>query len=380
MAKFGMLVWRNLRRSPRRTILTVLAIALAAFTYSSLSSLPNVTRQMLSTPDSARRIVVMSESGFFNRLPDSYQRKILGVPHVVAASGLVYFGGVYRSPSDQLGIAVDADQAELMWPDWGVTSVRAGEFRASAMACLVPGAMMRKYGWHVGEQIVLKGTIVPVDVTLRIADTLGASAPPDTLLFRRDYLERSLGESPTVNAYHVMLDRADSVPTAIAAIDEIFSNSAAETRTQSEAEWVSNFINLDTLFAMLRAMAILVVAAVALVALNSVVIAVRERRAEIAVMRAIGFSPALVLYLTVAESALLGLVGGALGCAATFLMAKILPFAFLPLGPIDLLAIVSPGVILQAFVLSIAIGAVAGLIPALGSVRRPVVESIRAIF
>ena len=64
---------------------------------------------------------------------------------------------------------------------------------------------------------------------------------------------------------------------------------------------------------MLRAMAILVVAAVALVALNSVVIAVRERRTEIAVMRAIGFSPALILYLTVAESALLGVGEGRLG-------------------------------------------------------------------
>jgi hypothetical protein len=42
MEKFATLVWRNLRRSPRRTILTILAIALAAFTYSSLSSLPNV--------------------------------------------------------------------------------------------------------------------------------------------------------------------------------------------------------------------------------------------------------------------------------------------------------------------------------------------------
>jgi len=376
--KFAMLVWRNLRRSPRRTILTVLAIALAAFTYSSLSSLPNVTRQMLSTPDSARRIVVMSDSGFFNRLPDSYKRKILAAPHVVAASGMVYFGGVYRSPSDQLGIAVDADQAELMWPDWGVTSVRAGEFRASATACLVPAAMMQKYGWHVGEQIILKGTIVPVDLTLRIADTLGASAPPDTLLFRRDYLERSLGGRPTVNAYHVMLDRAGSVPAAIAAIDEIFSNSAAETRSESEAAWVSNFINLDTLFAMLRAMAILVAAAVALVALNSVVIAVRERRSEIAVMRAIGFSRGLILSLTVAESALLGVVGGALGCAATFVIAKVLPLAFLPLGPVDLLAIISPAVIVQAFVLSVAIGAAAGLAPALGSVRRSVVESIRA--
>ncbi|HEY6419842.1 MAG TPA: ABC transporter permease [Candidatus Binataceae bacterium] len=377
--KFAMLVWRNLRRSPRRTVLTTLAIALAAFTYSSLSSLPNVTRRMLSTPDSARRIAVMSASGFFNPLPDSYKRKILAAPHVVAASGLVYFGGVYRSPSDQLGIAVDADQAELMWPDWGVTPKRASEFRASTMACLVPAAMLRKYGWHVGEQIILKGTIVPVDVTLRIADTLGASAPPDALLFRRDYLERSLAGRPSVNAYHVMLDRADSVPSAIAAIDEIFSNSAAETHSQSEASWFANFVNFDTLFAMLRAMAILVVAAVALVALNTVVIAVRERHTEIAVMRAIGFSPALVLCLTVAESAFLGVVGGALGCAATFLVAKVLPFAFLPLGPVDLLAIVSPLVVAQAFVMSIAIGAVAGLVPAIGSVRRSVVESIRAI-
>src|ERR1035437_1454906 len=69
MVKFATLVWRNLRRSPRRTILTMLAIALAAFTYSSLSSLPNDARRMLNTPDSARRIVVMSDSGFFNRLP-----------------------------------------------------------------------------------------------------------------------------------------------------------------------------------------------------------------------------------------------------------------------------------------------------------------------
>ncbi len=151
---------------------------------------------------------------------------------------------------------------------------------------------------------------MPVDVTLRIADILGASAPPDSLLFRRDYLERSLDGSATVNAYHVMLDRADSVPSAIAAIDEIFSNSAAETHSESEAAWFSNFINFDTLFALFRAMARLVVTAVALVALNSVVIAVRERRTEIAVMRAIGFSPALVVSLTVAESALLALQEG----------------------------------------------------------------------
>ena len=96
----------------------------------------------------------------------------------------------------QLGIVVDANHAELMRLDWGVRVMRAGQFLVRATACLAPVAMMRDYGWHVGEQIILKGTIVPVYLTPRIADMLGADAEPDSLEFRRDYLERSLGARP----------------------------------------------------------------------------------------------------------------------------------------------------------------------------------------
>jgi len=379
MSGFATLLWRNLIRNPRRTILTTAAISLAAFTYSSLAGLPYVTNHLLATPDSGRRVVATNASGFFYSLPEAYRRKIAAIPHVLATSGMMYLGGIYREPSDQLGLAVDADQADTMWPDWGITKARADRFRATAIACLVPQPMLRKYGWQVGQQIMLRGTAAPVDVTLRIVDTLGANAPPDALLFRLDYLERILGGPRRVNAYEAIADRVAAVPSVIGAIDETFANSSARTRTESEAGWAMGFMRLGMLFAVLRIVSGAVALAVALIAANTIVMAVRERHAEIAVMRAIGFGPAPIFALIVGESVLVGLAGGALGCGATYVLAKTLPFAVMPFGPMDLLAIIPPGVIAQAFALSVGIGALAAIAPALGSSRRSVVDALRSV-
>ncbi len=377
--KFASLIWKNIGRNRRRSALTVGAIALAAFTYCSLAGLPSLTRRLFSTPASARRVVVTNASGFFYSLPAAYRAKIQALRHVTAASGFVYFGGIYRQPSDQLGVAVDADQAELMWPDWGVTRKIAGDFRSSPMACLVPRPMLLKYGWHVGQQIMLRGTALPIDVTLRIADSLGDSAPPDALLFRRDYLDGLMGNTGRVNAYQVMVDGEKSVPAVAAAIDESFSNSAAQTHTESEAAWFGSFFQLDTLLRVLEAVAAAVVLAVSLAAMNTAMMTIRERTAELAVMRAIGFRPSIIFGLTMVESSILGLLGGALGCAATFLIVKTLPVALMPLGPVDLIAIIPPRAIIQAFVLSLAIGAVAGAVAAMFPARRSVAEALRAI-
>jgi ABC-type antimicrobial peptide transport system permease subunit len=116
-----------------------------------------------------------------------------------------------------------------------------------------------------------------------------------------------------------------------------------------------------------------------LIAANTVVMTVRERHTEIGVMRAIGFGPARICSMIVMESALLGLAGGALGCAATYALAKTLPVDVLPLGPMDLLAIVPPGVIAEAFALSIGIGVLAALAPGAASSRRSVVDVLRPI-
>jgi len=376
--KYARLVLRNLSRNIRRTTLTISAIALAIFTYSTLASLPYLAAHLVGTPNSERRLVTMNKSGFAYPLPAAYRRKIEAIPHVEAVSAVTYFGGIYRSPSDQIGIAVDADAVGTLWPDWGINSERAALFQRTRTGCLVPPAMMHKYGWKIGEHIILKGSVYPADVSLVIADELGDKAPPDAFLFRRDYLDEVLGAAERINVYYVIVDRKEEVPAAIASIDETFANSSAETNSASEATWVSSFFDLRMLLLILSTVAAAVVFAMSLVAANTMVMAMRERRGEIAVMRALGFRPSLIVALTLTESTAIGLVGGVAGCATAYAMAKLLPFSILPLGPVDLFAILPPAVLARAMALAVLIGVVAGSIPAAGFARRGIVESIRA--
>jgi putative ABC transport system permease protein len=379
--KYARLVWRNLSRNVRRTSLTIFAIALAVFTYSTLASLPYIAAHLMSGPTSERRLISMNKSGFFYPLPAAYRSKIQGVPHIDAVSALTYFGGIYRSPSDQIGIAVDADAVGTLWPDWGITSEVAAAFESTRTGCLVAPPTMRKYAWKIGDHIMLKGSVYPVNVSLVVAEELGDRAPPDAVLFRRDYLDEVLGSGAggRINAYYAIADRKEEVPAVIASIDETFANSSAETKSASEANWVSSFFDLRTLLLILTTVAGAVVFAMSLVALNTMVMAIRERRGEMAVMRALGFRPSLVVALTLTESTAIGVVGGIVGCATAYVMAKFMPVSILPLGPVDLFAIIPPAVLARAMALAALIGVVAGAIPGAGFARRGIVESLRAI-
>jgi putative ABC transport system permease protein len=377
--KYARLVWRNLSRNVRRTSLTIFAIALAVFTYSTLASLPYLAAHLMSGPTSERRLVTMNKSGFFYPMPPAYRQKIEALPYVEAVSALTYFGGIYRSPSDQLGMAVDADAAGTLWPDWGITGERAATFQHTRTGCLVAPPTMQKYGWKIGDHVTLKGSVYPVNVSLVITGELGERAPPDAFLFRRDYLHEVLGDAERINVYYTIVDRKEEVPATIASIDETFANSSAETSSASEATWVSSFFDLRTLLTILMTVAGAVVFAMSLIALNTMVMAIRERRGEMAVMRALGFRPSLVVALTLTESTAIGLVGGIAGCATAYAMARFLPVSILPLGPVDLFAIIPPAVLARAMALAALIGIVAGAIPAAGFARRGIVESLRAI-
>jgi len=243
----------------------------------------------------------------------------------------------------------------------------------------VPAAMMRKHRWKIGQRIILKGTAYPVDADLIIVGTLGEYAPPDALIFRRDYLDELLGAVGRVNVYFAMVDREDSIPAVAAAIDETFANSSAETTSASEASWMASVFDFRTLLLILSTVAAAVVVAMSLIALNTMVMAMRERRSEIAVMRAVGFGPGLIVALTLCESTAIGLVAGVAGCATAFAMAKLIPGSMLPFGPVDLFAILPPAVLARAMTLAVLIGIVAGLIPAASFARRGIIESIRAV-
>ena len=100
-------------------------------------------------------------------------------------------------------------------------------------------------------------------------------------------------------------------------IDQHFRNSPYETRTMTEKDAISDGLSqVGNIRAMVYSLCAIVILTVWLIAANSAAIMVRDRIGEVAVMRALGFSPGQIANLLFGECALIGMAGGALGAGA----------------------------------------------------------------
>jgi len=375
------LVLRNLMRNKRRTILTSLSITVSVFIFASLISLPGLINQVLRDRATSLRLITHSKASLFYMLPESYRRRIETVPHVEAVAAYSVFLATYRDPTEQLGVlAVDDDHIHDIFPDWEVSAEAEHEFQSMRTAALVATNLMKVYRWKVGQTIMLRGTMYPVDLQLTIVGVLSEAGAGPRIIFRRDYMEELLGRPGTANLFWVKVDSSRSSPEVIAAIDEMFANSPNETATETEVALIKNQIgNLGLLLNGAKFLATIVIFTIGLVAINTAAMAVRERRHEMAVMRAIGFTRNSIIGRILIEGLIVGITGGALGCGLAYLGFDLLPRVSGALGPLALAMTLSPRIVAYSFLIAALIGAVSGFIPATLATRRDIATELRAI-
>jgi putative ABC transport system permease protein len=374
--KYAMLVLKNLTRSKRRTILTVLSIAVSLFIFSALISMPAVVNQFLADTASSTRVAVHNKAGVSYGLPEAYKQRVAATPHVVAATPQTWFGGIYHEVSDQFpNMAVDPEMVGEMWPDWDISPQALHDFQRIRTGALVGTATMKRFGFHIGQQIMLRGTIYPFNVTLDIVGTLGGKAPPSFLIFRRDYLEEVRGRPGFVFVIWVKVDNSANIPQVIASLDEGFANSSSETLTEPEAAFYGGFIaGYRVFFQLAELMGIVVVFTIGLVAANTAAMSIRERRTEIAVLRSIGFPVHTILAMLLAESLIIALAGGLLGCGAAYLLLKLVTVQ----GVIGVIRMPA-STLFAALGAAALIGLLSALVPAAAAARRNIVDAIRAV-
>jgi putative ABC transport system permease protein len=376
------LVLRNITRNKRRTILTTLSITVSIFIFASLISLPELLNQVLRDRANSLRLICHSKASLFYMLPESYRRRIETVPHVEAVAAYSVFMGTYRDPNEQLGIlAVDDDHIREIFPDWDISAETEHEFVSMRTAALVATNLMKLYGWKVGQTIMLRGTLYPVDLQLTIVGVLNEEAAGPRIIFRRDYMEELLGRPGTANLFWVKIDSSKSAPEVIAAIDEMFANSENETATETEVALIKNEIgsNLGLMLNGAKFLAAIVMFTIGLVAVNTAAMAVRERRHEMAVMRAIGFTRSSIIARILVEGLLIGVTGGVLGCVLAYLGFELLPHVSGALGPLALAMTLEPRIIAYSFLIAAAIGAASGFIPATLATRGAISTELRAV-
>jgi putative ABC transport system permease protein len=371
----------NLARNRRRTILTTLSIAASLFVFSVLMSLPGVFRQILADRAGTLRIVCHSSGGPIYTLPEAYRGRIAALPHVEQVAAFTLFAGIYHLPSDQFpNFAVDHAGIDKMWPDWGISRVAAEAFKHTRIACLAGESLVQRFGWRIGQRITLRGTFYPVNVELELVGLLSNKAPPIALLFRRDYLEEILGRPGQVNIFWVRVDSSTAIPLVIGEIDHEFANSSAETRSESEASYfglIAGFFR--GILAIAEGLAILSAIAIMLVAANTAAMSIRERRNEIAVMRALGFRGGTILASLLAESLMMGLAGAIAGCGLGWAALRLVGLGSSALGPIAFALHLSSSVVVETLLAGSAIGLGAALVPGLNATRTNIVDALRAV-
>ena len=179
--------------------------------------------------------------------------------------------------------------------------------------------------------------------------------------------------------YWLSVDRSESVPLVIASLDESFANSDAETQSESEAAFLSNFLSSTrSFFALAEIFGVIVVCTIGLVAANTAAMSIRERRSEIAVMRSIGFSSRTILSLLLGESALIGMVGGVLGVALAAGALRVFGMNVPSIGAIRISGL-PPAAIGYSLVVAVLIGVLSGFFPARAAARQNIVDALRMV-
>ena len=168
------------------------------------------------------------------------------------------------------------------------------------------------------------------------------------------------------------------MPQVIAAIDEGFANSSAETMSESEAAFIGSFMDqYRTFFRMAKLLGFIVVLTIGLVAANTAAMSIRERRGEIAVMRSIGFPARTILSMLLAESILIGLVGGIIGCGSAYIVLKVFSVGG-GAGPLSTIRM-QPAILAETLVVAVLIGLFSALVPASSAARRNIVDALRTV-
>ena len=223
------------------------------------------------------------------------------------------------------------------------------------------------------------GDIFPINLELTLDGVLDTPDHVELLIFNSAYLHESLppASRDQIGAYLVQIAAAEDVPGVSHAIDALFDNSPAPTRTETERAFQLSFVAfLGNLKLFIMAICGAVTFTILLVSGNTLSMAVRERIREIGILKTLGFTSGTILTIMLGEAALIATVGGAIGCELAAWICSMARHATLGVQFVKLLEI-TPGIAAITLAMALAVGIVSALLPAFRATRTPILDSLR---
>lgn len=380
------LMLRNALRHKLRSLLTAVGIAVAVLAFMLLRTVVTAWHAGVER-SAANRLITRHAVSFVFPLPYAYRDRIARVPGVEKVTYSVWFSGVYIDKNQFFArLAVDADTFFDVYPEFLIAPDQLAAFRRERNSCIIGSEIAERYHLKIGDVMPLEGDIFPGRwefVVRGIYEPRDKATDPTSMFFQWQYLEQQARKEKSeregqVGWYVTRIDSADNAAAVSEAIDALFANSRAETKTETERAFHQNFLSsMGSVMTAMDIMSFVIIGIILLVLANTMIMSARERTHEYAVLKTLGFSGYHILALVAGESLCLSILGTAAGMAATVPAVSgfknALPKGWFPIFYIE------PKTVVIAALAGVAIGLAAALIPARRATTQNIVEGLRYV-
>ncbi|MEJ2364264.1 MAG: ABC transporter permease [Deltaproteobacteria bacterium] len=325
------LVLRNTFRHRLRTLLTVAGMCVAILAFALLRTVVSAWYAGVEA-SSANRLITRNSISLVFPLPLSYRDKIRQMDGVSKVSYGNWFGGYYVDRKNFFAnFAVEPESYLSLYPEYQLPAEQKTAFFRDRKSCVAGRKLARRFGWKVGDNITLTGTIFPGkwDFVLRaIYRGRDDTIDENQFFLHWDYINESLKKTTPRRAdqvgFYIVGIAAPELAAKIAeTIDRTFKNSRAETLTETEKAFQMSFVSMsEAIITAIRLISFVVIIIILVVVANTMVMSVRERTGEFAIFKTLGFGGLYLAGLILAESLLISGLGGAVGIALTFPAAR----------------------------------------------------------
>jgi putative ABC transport system permease protein len=377
--KFIPLFWSGIWRKPGRTALIFLQVSVAFALFGMLQGMKSGVDQAAAAARADLLIVHSRLSFLAASLPAGSLEQIKSVPGVELVVPVDIFGATYQKSTQRLGVV--AISLVKDWPSaftFTIAPQYLAAFQNLRTATLVREELAEKYGWKIGDRIPLMSHTAQMNGSTDWAfDVVGTfrdsdvGSGRDNILINLAYLEeaRVLGKG-TVQHFNVAISDPKLAVAVADEIDRRFANSPQETKTESLLELAqAQAQSIGDMNFLIRAIVGAALAALLFATASMMMQSIRERRLELAVLKAVGFTDRSVFLLILGEALLVCVAAAAFGLA--------LATALLPIAGVFVVGLSMPKIVIAVgLVLALVVALISAAVPAALAARLKVAAAL----
>lgn len=375
------LIIKNLTRKKMRLFLTVFAIFIAFLIFGAVTALKGSLDSGIEM-SADNRLVVVHKTNFTISLPYAYVSKVKSIEGVKDLTHANWFGGYYQEPSNQIvTMAVEPETYFTVYSELIIDPQQKQKWLKNQSGALVGERIATANNWKVGDRIPISSNIFSHKdgghTWEFVIDGIFSAQEKQTdtgyVIFHYKYFKETQTFGGNSVGWLVLTTESPELNEKVSkAIDTEFANSSAETETSTEKAFNKAFIEqIGNIGLIIFGVVFMAFFTILVVVGNTMILAIRERTKEIAVLKTLGFTSIRIFKMILAESLLLSFFGGLLGMSVSYLLLRgISDFVtrFLPN------LVITQEIFFQSLGYMLLLGLITGIVPAVNALRLNIIS------